>query len=201
MAGKLSANCGNAHASLDIISGASLGRKGQTTFAYGPFGPTVLLSLMSPLVQVRILLLLNKGSREHELPKHAIPLGPCKLGGKSMTSSEILLQLSADPTERGIRYLQPMVSYLVVPTCLGNLDTVGHVAIEADDGLLMVPYMTVLSHNGWEQLDLSSSRLIERPPGWNAISQAYQTALNALDILLTDTIATSSDLFLSDIKH
>lgn len=102
-----------------------------------------------------------------------------------MTSQDFTIQLLWDPTERGIRCLDPNAHYVVLPTNLGNLSMAGYIVLEVDDGLLMIPYHTVEPDLGWEQLDLASSRLVPRPQSWETLITAYQKTLDSIDDLLS----------------
>ena len=108
-----------------------------------------------------------------------------------MTAQEILQALENNPTSGQVADLG--LRAVIVPHCLGNLDAIGHIAIPADDGLLLIPYTAVTLGDGWEQLDLDHATRVADPPGFPDAVAAYATALDSLTTLLESALFNNKE--------
>lgn len=108
-----------------------------------------------------------------------------------MTAQEILQALENNPTSGQVADLG--LRAVIVPHCLGNLDAIGHIAIPANDGLLLIPYTAVTLGSGWEQLDLDHATRVAEPPRFPDVMSAYAVALDSLAKLLESALFTQEE--------
>ncbi|MGB9886478.1 MAG: hypothetical protein ACPLRW_05700 [Moorellales bacterium] len=75
-----------------------------------------------------------------------------------MGFQELLALLEDDPTEANLA--EAGVTYFIVHGVTDDLDHLGTIFAETEDGLAALPYKDVLADQGYEQIDLGAARLV-----------------------------------------
>ncbi len=107
------------------------------------------------------------------------------------TAQELLGILADNPYESTLGNLDNSPRYISLPTALGNLDSIGTIAIEVAEGLLLIPYDQILLGHGWEQLLPEHALIIPQPDTCPAIYDQYTGSLATIESTLLRAITTT----------